>query len=224
MGRLLVMMLIALGLSGGFSRIAAAEVALDLLDSQAAYSADFSVSSARGSYHGRVWHAHGRERREVATSGGGQGVLILRESDEAYLLGISGKWYVGLSLRAAGATVGGLESWQVTRKRIGEETVAGIKATRWKVQAEGPKGGFTGDIWTNRDGILVKASGLLTRTDDDDSPVEMTLSGLKVGAVDERMLELPKGWFGFNLRQVPPEQIEQAVGALKPMLEGRGGR
>ena len=81
----------------------AAESALDLLDSAAPYHADFSVSSPRGTYQGTVWHVHGRERRDVVTSGGGQGVLILRDSDAAYLLGLSGKWYVGLSLKAAGA-------------------------------------------------------------------------------------------------------------------------
>ena len=202
----------------------AAESALDLLDSAAPYHADFSVSSPRGTYQGTVWHVHGRERRDVVTSGGGQGVLILRDSDAAYLLGLSGKWYVGLSLKAAGALAGGLDSWRIERSRVREESVAGIRATRWKARADGPKGGFTGDIWTSREGIVVKAVGVIDNPNGDDSPVEMSLSGLRVGAFDRQMLEVPQGWFGFDLRKVPADRIEQAIGGIKPLLEGGRGR
>lgn len=202
----------------------AAEPALDLLDAPVSYTAAFSVTSSRGTYHGRVWHMPGMERREVATSGGGQGILIDRKADTATLLGLSGKWYVGLSLRAAAGMVGGLDAWTASRTRLRDETVAGIKATRWKTRAEGPKGGFTGDIWTSREGIVVKAVGLLNSVEGDDSPVEMTLSDLRVGAVERQMFELPKGWFGFDLRQVPPDKVIQAVENLKPLLEGRKGK
>ncbi len=202
----------------------AAEPALDLLDVPASYTAAFSVTSSRGTYHGRVWHMPGLERREVATSGGGQGVLIDRNADAAYLLGLSGKWYVGLSLRAAAGMVGGLDAWQASRTRLREENVAGLRATRWKTRAEGPKGGFTGDIWTSREGIVVKAVGVLSSTDGDDSPVEMSLSDVRVGAVERQMFDLPKGWFGFDLRQVPPDKVVQAVENLRPLLEGRKGK
>ncbi len=207
---------------GGAAR--AAEPALDLLDSAASYRADFSISSSRGTYHGTVWHAQGRERREVETSGGGQGVLILRDSDAAYVLGLSGKWYVGLSLKAAGALAGGLDTWRVERSKVREESVAGIRATRWKARADGPKGGFSGDIWTSREGIVVKAVGVVDNANGDDSPVEMTLSGLRVGPVDQQMLEVPQGWFGFDLRKVPADRIQQALEGIKPLLEGRKGR
>lgn len=202
----------------------ASEPALDLLDVQTSYTAAFSVTSSRGTYHGKVWHAPGLELREVATTGGGQGVLIDRKADTATLLGLSGKWYVGLSLRAAAGMVGGLDAWQVNRTRIREETVAGLRATRWKTRADGPRGGFSGDIWTSREGIVVKAVGVLSSDDSDDSQVEMILSNVQVGAVDRQMFAVPKGWFGFDLHQVPPDKVVQAVEALKPMLEGRKGK
>ncbi|MBI3445770.1 MAG: hypothetical protein HY055_10530 [Magnetospirillum sp.] len=202
----------------------AAEAALDVLDPPAAYSANFTVSSARGTYHGKVWHMQGLERREVATAGGGQGVLINRGDDTAYLLGLSGKWYVGLSLRAAAGMVGGLDAWKVQRSKLREENVDGQRATRWKTRADGPRGGFAGDIWTNRDGIVVKAAGTMNSADGDDTPVEMVLSEVRVGGVDRRVFELPQGWFGFDLRQVPPEKVVSAVESLKPLLEMRKGR
>lgn len=219
--RLIVVFL--LSLAWGKAALAA-EPALDLLDAPVSYTAAFSVSSSRGAYHGRVWHMPGLERREVATTGGGQGVLIDRKADSVALLGLSGKWYVGLSLRAAAGMVGGLDAWTASRTRLRDETVAGVKATRWKTRAEGPKGGFTGDVWTSREGIVVKAVGLLSSAEGDDSPVEMILSDLRVGPVDRQVFDLPKGWFGFDLRQVPPDKVVQAVESLKPLLEGRKGK
>jgi hypothetical protein len=214
-GLLLALVLLLPGAAG------ATESALDLLDTAQPYSADFTLAGSRGTYHGKVWHTRGRERRDVQTEGGGQGVLILRDQDLAYLLGLSGKWYVGLSLKAAAAFAGGLDGWSVTRAKTGDETVAGVRATRWKTSAQGPKGGFTGDIWTSRDGIVLRARGVVDNPDGDDAPVEMSLSNLKLGAVDARMLEVPQGWFGFDLKGVPADKVEQAVEGLKPLLSRR---
>ncbi|TAN57480.1 MAG: hypothetical protein EPN20_17265, partial [Magnetospirillum sp.] len=91
-------------------------------------------------------------------------------------------------------------------------------------RADGSKGGFTGEIWTSREGIIVRAVGVVDNPDRDDSPVEMTLSGLRVGPVDRQMLEVPQGWFGFDLRKVPADRIEQAVEGIRPLLEGRKGK
>jgi len=202
----------------------AAEPALDVLDAQVSYSADFTMTGPRGAYTGHVWHAPGSERRDVATQGGGQGILIHRDTGTAYFLGIGGKWYVSLSLEAAGAVIGGLQSWQIERTRIGEETVAGVRTTRWTAQASGPKGGFDGEIWTNRDGIVVKAVGTVAAPGGDPSPVEMTLSKLKVGPVDPQMLEVPEGWFSLDLRKLPADRVVQAIEGMKPMLDKRNAR
>jgi len=202
----------------------AAEPALDVLDAQVSYSADFTLTGPRGAYSGHVWHAPGSERREVATQGGGQGVLIHRDTGTAYFLGIGGKWYVSLSLEAASSLIGGLQSWEIERTRVGEETVAGVRTTRWTAQASGPKGGFEGEIWTNRDGIVVKAVGTVAASGGTRSPVEMTLSHLKVGTVDRQMLEVPEGWFSLDLRKLPADRVVQAIEGMKPMLEKRNAR
>lgn len=204
--------------------VRAADSALDLLDAPVAYTADFTVSSPRGTYSGTVWHQPGLERRDVATSGGGQGVLIDRKADSVHLLGLSGKWAVALSLRAAAGMAGGLDGWTVTRTRLREESVGGIRTTRWKVRAEGPRGGFGGDLWTSREGIAVKVVGTIENASGDDSPVEMALSNLQVGQTDAQALALGKGWFSFDLRSVPPERVVQAVEGLKPLLEARRGK
>ncbi|OAN44838.1 hypothetical protein A6A04_07670 [Paramagnetospirillum marisnigri] len=217
-----ILLTLVLGL-GIATAATADEAALDLLDTATPYSADFTLSGPKGIYQGKVWHAKGRERREVATSGGGQAVLLLRDSDAAYVMSTGGRWYVGLSLHAAGSLAGGLDAWRVTKTKMRDETMAGVKATRWKARADGPKGGFAGEIWTSREGIVVKAVGVLEKADGDDTPVEMALSNLRIGNVDQGKLELPQGWFGFDLKKVPADRIEQAIEGIRPMLESRKG-
>lgn len=202
---------------------AAAERALDLLDVPVSYTADFTVTSDKGTYSGTVWHAKGRERRDFGTQGGGQTVLLRRDTDSAYLMKPSSRWYVGLGFEAVGALAGGIDNLTVDRKRLREEGIGNIHATRYKVVANGPKGArFDGDAWFSKEDILVRAAGVLTDPSGRASEVEMTLSDLKVGRVDERMFELPAGWLGMDLRSVPPEKVAQAVEGLRPMLEGRG--
>ncbi|WP_173980557.1 hypothetical protein [Magnetospirillum sp. UT-4] len=220
MARLTMMALVLAALWGGPA--VAAERALDLLDAPVAYTADFYVTGPKGTYRGTVWHAPGRERRDFDTQGGGQTLLLRRDTDSAYLMKPSGKWYVGLGFSAIGTLAGGLDKLVVERTRLGEDVVAGIKATRYRITAAGPKGGrFDGEGWFSRDGVLVKAAGTATDGQGRRSDVETGLSRLKLGRVDERVFELPSGWFGMDLRSVPAERIEQAVESLRPLLEGR---
>ena len=197
----------------------ARETALDLLDAQVPYTAAFYVSSDKGTYNGTVWHAPGRERRDFETNGGGQAVLVRRDTDSAYLMKPSGRWYVGLTLNAAVGLAGGLDGMSVNRTKLKEEVVAGIKAVRYRVDATSPRGKFNGDAWFSREGIMVRAVGTLTDTRGRTTPVETGLSSLKVGKVEERVFELPAGWLGMDLRSVPAERLEQAVESLRPMLE-----
>lgn len=221
--RRLSLLVVALGLWSVPS--VAAERAIDLLDVAASYTADFTVSSDKGTYTGTVWHAKGRERRDFATQGGGQTILLRRDTDSAYLMKPSSRWYVGLGFQAVGSLAGGIDALTVERKRLREEGIGNIHATRYKVTATGPKGArFDGDGWFSKEDILVRAAGVLTEPGGKTSEVEITLSDLKVGRVDERVFELPAGWLGMDLRSVPPERIAQAVEGLKPMLEGGRGR
>ena len=217
-----LMAVVAVGLTMMFAPLPApaAERAIDLLDVPVSYAADFVVRGDKGTYRGSVWHAPGRERRDFGTSGGGQSILLRRDTNSAYLMKPSGRWYVGLGFQAVGALAGGIDTLTVDRRRLREESVGNIRATRYKVAATGPKGArFDGDAWFSREDILVRALGVLTEGNGKASEVEMTLSDLKVGPVEERMFELPAGWLGMDLRSVPAEKIAQAVEGLKPLLE-----
>lgn len=220
MVRIASLLLILLGFAAPAQ---AAERAIDLLDVPVSYTAQFTVSGDKGSYSGTVWHESGRERRDFETKGGSQRILLRRDTDSAYLMKPANRWYVGLGFEAVGQLAGGIDSLMVERKRVGEQSIAGVRTVRYKVTATGPKGArFDGDAWFSKDdAILVRAEGLMTGPDGRTSRVETALSGLKVGPVSEQVFELPAGWFGMDLRSVPPEKIAQALESMKPLLEGR---
>lgn len=200
-----------------------AERALDLLDPAVSFTADFQVSGDKGAYQGTVWHTPGRERRDFGTKDGGQAVILRRDTDSAYLLKPSGHWYVGLGFAAVGALAGGVDTLTVERIRVGTDTIAGLKAIRYKVSGVGPKGSrFDGHAWFSAEGIMLKAAGTLSGGDGRKSEVQTSLSNVRIGKVDERVFELPSGWFGMDLRSVPPERLALAIESLRPLLEGRG--
>ena len=196
----------------------AAENALDLLDAPVPYTGHFYVSSPAGTFDGTVWHQPGRERRDWATAGGSQAVLLDRTADAAYLLQPAGKWYVGIGLHAAAGLAGGLDGLTVERRRLGETTLDGMRVTHYRVTAPGR---FDGEAWFSRDGIPVKVAGTLTQPDGRAAPVETGLTQVTVGQADPAMLTLPAGYFGMDLRSVPAAKLNQTVAGLKPLLQGR---
>lgn len=201
---------------------AAAENVLDLLDAKVSYQAQFYVDDGKEIYRGTVWHAPGRQRRDVVTKSGDQILLLRRDTDRAFLMKPSAKWYVGLSLPAAAFLAGGLDSMVVQRSRLKVETVAGLRATKFRIAAIASKGGrFDGDAWFSKDGILVRAKGILTHPNGRAMPVETALEQVKLGAVDEALFDLPAGWFGLDLGTIPAENIGSVLESMRPMLGGR---
>lgn len=222
MGRLNRCVVAALMLMAAAMPARAAERLLDLVDPPVSYTASFTVSSDKGTYSGTVWHAPGRERRDFATRDGGQAVVLRRDTDSAFLMKPSGRWYVGLGLGAVGALAGGIDGLTVERTRQGSETVAGIRATKFRVSGSGPRGSrFDGHAWFSPQGILLRAEGDLTAPGGQTSPVETRLDNVRLGAVDDSLFEMPKGWMALDLRSVPPERLVQAMESLRPLLSGR---
>lgn len=194
---------------------AASVPALDLLDAKVEYTADFYVRSDRHAYDGKVFHAPGKERRDIETAKGGQVLLLRRDLDQAFMLTPHSRSYVGLTFKAAGAFIGGVESMTVDRRRIGPSSVSGVKATRYEVTAQNVGGGrFTGDMWFSDEGIMLKAVGTASHQGRD-TMVEMGLRRLKIGKVKETLFEMPKGYSGLNLNGMNTDQMGQMMKLLR---------
>lgn len=77
-------------------------------------------------------------------------------------------------------------------EKVGEETIAGVKATKYKVSGKNAGGaGFDGHIWLTADNIMVRLEGKQTRGERV-SEIKMDTKVLKVGPVDPKVYEIPK--------------------------------
>lgn len=208
----------------GFSAARAAPVpAIDLLDPKVEYSADFYLRGEAGDYSGRVWHAPGKHRREVATAKGMQVYLFRRDLDRAYLITPETKWYMAFGFKAVGDLIGGIDQLSVERSNPRAETVAGIATTRYDTRAQSAQGGkFDGQTWFTREGIAVRIRGTV-RYDGKDMQVETGLMNLRIERQDPSRFELPKDHRGMNMAGMDLQGLAKGLGGLRGMMGG-GGR
>lgn len=188
-------------LAGPVAAVQAAPMpAADVLDAKVDYSADFYVKSDKGTYSGKVYHSAGKDRREFATSGGGQVLLLRRDTNNAYMLTPHQRFYVGMTYQQVSALVGDIEAMDIERTSMGDDTVAGVPTTRYEVSGTSPQGGrFVGDMWFTQDGILMKALGTVT-FNGKETPVETGLRNLRRGHIDPMQFELPADYKGLPLQ------------------------
>jgi hypothetical protein len=221
---LFTIVVLAVASALGSARAEPPRTVLALLDPPVPYRAHFYVTSARGTYRGRVWHVPGTERWDFATRYGRQSVVLNRPADKVDLINPTGHWYVGIGLAAASELAGGIASLQVRRHRLGRTTLDGQTVTRYRVEAAAPgRGRFTGEAWFTPDGIALRIAGMLVDGAGRSQRVATGLTDIRRGPVAHAELTVPAGYFGLDLGNVSPAVVERTVRSMGPMLEGRGG-
>ncbi len=197
---------------------AAPVAAVDLLDPKVEYSADFYLRADTGDYSGRVWHAPGKHRREVATAKGLQIYLFRRDADRAYVITPQQKWYVAFGFRSVGDLIGGIDQLLVERSNPRSETIGGIATTRYDTVAQSPQGGrFDGQAWFTKDTIPIKIKGIV-RYNGKDMAVETGLLNLKVASQDPGLFELPRDYRGMNMAGVDLQGLAKGLQGLRGAL------
>ncbi|OIQ91054.1 hypothetical protein GALL_270200 [mine drainage metagenome] len=190
-----------LAMMAAFAPVRASLVsAADLLDAKVQYTADFQIrTGVMGGFHGTVMHAHGRERRDFGALGGPQILLLRRDMDEATMLWPERKWYVTTSFSQAAALVGGFDGVMLNRRPTGSETINGEPCTRYAVTGTSAMGGsFRGTMWLTRDGILMRASGMV-RFEGHETSVETSLNHLRRVHVGAASFARPADYTGLPI-------------------------
>lgn len=192
---------------------------IDLLDVPVSYTAKFRVSDTHGTFWGAVWHEPGKERREVNTKVGDQMVLLRRDQDTAYFVDRSGKWCVSFGFHTAASLAGGLDGLMATRHRLGTESVDGVKAVKYGVEAHSATGqDFEGQMWVASSGVPLKVAGVESDGKGRRTPVELIQTDITVGKIAPGVLDVPAGLMTLNLRGVKAEQLVPAIQSLEPLL------
>lgn len=158
------------------------------------YTAD-SVSTTDGEPDSvsKIWYTKDKIRADVTQQGETMTVILDRPAKKMTVLLPKTKQFQTEPLPADDAT-NPLASgtWEVAK--AGEETVAGVAATKWSVNGKGADGrAFKGFVWTTKDNIQVKMEGE-AEEDGKTLKVASALKNLKIGPVDAKVFEIPKDY------------------------------
>jgi hypothetical protein len=154
------------------------------------YSADSTMETEGGmTMKSRVYHSPGKQRMEMGGAGGS--VSIIRR-DKKVMWQLMGNMYMEMPMDQSDAH--DPQNMDVQQTAVGEETVNGVKTTKYKVIAtmkDGKK--FGGFFWVTKDHITVKMD-LLYKEGDKKMRMANELTNLKVGKLDPQLFEIPPGY------------------------------
>lgn len=158
------------------------------------YTAD-SVSKTAGQPDSasKIWYTKDRIRVDVTHQGQTMSVIMDRPAKKMTVLLPKSKMFQTEAL-PEGESNNPIASgtWEVAK--AGDESVAGIAATKWTVSGKGTDGRtFKGFIWTTKENIQVKMDG---EAEEDGKKVKVAseLKNLKIGPVDAKVFEIPKDY------------------------------
>ena len=179
------------GLVAGFALLLpCAGWAAKMQEPKVDYSADSTMEAEGGmTMKSRVYHSPGKQRIEMGGAGGS--VSIIRR-DKKVMWQLMGNMYMEMSLNRPDSQ--NPQDMDVEQTAVGEETVNGVKTTKYKVIAtkkDGKK--FGGFFWTTKDGITVKMD-LLSKEGDKKFRMSQELTNLKIGKQDPKLFEIPPGY------------------------------
>jgi len=178
--------------------------AFNPVTSTAEYSADWTMESEMGAVKGKVYHAASKERREMGQ--GGENMIMIMRQDKKVVWNLmpTQHMYMEMSMEGgAGDKKQGPEvnDYDFEQTVVGEETVNGVKTTKYKIIMKPKKPNGTkmgGFMWSTKDGILVKLDAIAV-DGGKKARMKTELTNLKVGKQDASLFEVPAGYNKFDM-------------------------
>src|SRR3989338_5181323 len=180
------------------------------------YSADSTMEMEGGmTMKSRIYYSPGKQRMEMGGAGGN--VIIIRK-DKKVMWQLMGSMYMEMAM--GGADSQDPHDMDVQQTVVGDETVNGVKTTKYKVittKKDGSK--FGGFFWTTKDGITVKMD-LLSKEGKEKHRISSELTNLKIGKQDPKLFEIPPGYTKNDMGAM----MGGGKGApnIQEMMKGRG--
>lgn len=191
-----------------------AEAAQPMSRPQVEYSADETIQNEEGTMQQKVFVTPTKERKELLTGAGDGAVQIYRyDTKVMWMLMPSEKMYMEHPMAGPRRQSQGTDTsqWTYEDTAMGEETLNGLKVTKYKTIAtstDGKKyGGFS---WRTKEGISVKQD-LLYKEGNDKKRMLTELTNLKIGKQDPKLFEIPDGFTKLDM-----------AGMMGGMMGGQG--
>lgn len=174
--------------------------AIQMTRPQVEYSADSMMQTEEGTMQQHVYVTPTRERKEMLTGAGDGGIMIFRfDTKQLLILMPSEKMYLEQSMAARQGQRDDPAQWTYEDTAMGDETLNGVKVTKYKTIAtstDGKKyGGFS---WRTKEGINLKQD-LLYKEGNEKKRMLIELSNLKIGKQDPKLFEVPEGFTKFDM-------------------------
>jgi hypothetical protein len=180
-------------------------------DASVPYRAERTVTVDGQSYSGPVVSAPGHQRHDQILFGMPEVFLLDNVAAKGFLVLPSLKTYVEFPFPALMAE---LDAEDLLSDPVGQERVAGLGATKYRVDHTAADGSRAkGYLWLARGGILVKLDVAVTRAHGG-RPIQiaMQLSNLVPGPVDPAKFALPQGF-----TRLPSDALGPLLGAKRPL-------
>lgn len=167
---------------------------------QAEYAADATIENEEGTMKQKVFVTPTKERKELLTGSGEGAIQIFRfDSKVMWMLMPSENMYMEYPIGGGPSKGSDTSQWTYEDTAMGEETLNGVRVTKYKTIAtstDGKKyGGFS---WRTREGINIKQD-LLYKEGNDKKRMLTELSNLQIGRQDPRLFEIPDGFTKFDM-------------------------
>jgi hypothetical protein len=168
---------------------------------QAEYSADATIENEEGAMKQKIFVTPTKERKEMLTGSGEGAVQIFRYDNKVmWMLMPSESMYMEHSIGQRPPGQGTDPSqWTYEDTAVGEETLNGMKVTKFKTIAtstDGKKyGGFS---WRTKEGINRKQD-LLYKEGNDKKRMLTELTNIQIGRQDPKLFEIPEGFTKFDM-------------------------
>ncbi|MDF0643191.1 MAG: hypothetical protein P0111_04120 [Nitrospira sp.] len=167
---------------------------------QAEYSADETIQNEEGTIRQRVYVTPTKERKELLT-GAGEGAVQIFRYDTRVMWQVmpSEKMYMEHSISGGRGQGNDPSQWTYEDTAMGEETLSGVRVTKYKTIAtstDGKKyGGFS---WRTSEGISIKQD-LLYKEGKETKRMFTELTNVQIGRQDPKLFEIPEGFTKFDM-------------------------
>jgi hypothetical protein len=167
---------------------------------QAEYSADETVQTDESTIQQKVFVTPTKERKELLTGGGDGAVQIYRYDNKVmWMVMPTQKMYMEHSMAGGPPKGNDPSQWTYEDTAVGEETLNGMKVTKFKTIAtstDGKKyGGFS---WRTKEGINLKQD-LLYKEGNEKKRMLTELSNVKIATQDPKLFEIPEGFTKLDM-------------------------
>jgi len=167
---------------------------------QAEYSADATIQNDEGTMQQKVFVTPTKERKETLTGAGDGAVQIFRyDSKVMWMLMPTQKMYMEHSMAGGPPKGNDPSQWTYEDTAIAEETLNGMKVTKYKTIATSTDGRkFGGFSWRTKEGINIKQD-LLYKEGNDKKRMLTELNNLKIEKQDPKLFEIPDGFTKLDM-------------------------